>query len=154
MKWYFTKIPLFFTLFFIFFSVYLRHIGNGKERGEMTTIKIFYIPFDVGTYLPVTPENIEDQAQCIFKLSSKDSDIKTLKDILEASKSGSFIDKLVRLKVVSLYSKDVYVDFEGGMKKGSNELEKLTEQSFSKLKLLTKRWEKTRQKECRYVWGK
>lgn len=148
------KIFLLFPYFALILSFIFLFPNAGKvETGEMKMVKVFYLPFDVATYLPVTPVNIEKEAQCVFRFPFQGDDIKKLKDILNTEKRGNFIDKLVRLKIVGLYSEDVYVDIKGGLRKGNNE-SKLINRAFSDLKVLSKEWEKMRKKECRYAWSR
>lgn len=77
---------------------------------EKEIYKIFYIPFDVETYIPITPDNIEKNAHYVFEKSSKEidrifiyskqcksisplrSDFKTTRAKIIKIKSGEFIN--------------------------------------------------------------
>ncbi len=122
--------------------------GNLMKTGK---IKIFYLPFDIGTYLPVTPDNIEEQAKCVFILPSSDEVVLRLKNIIESPhQKGDFIYKLVRLKIDGLYKDPILVDMEGNCIESKEQVFKLSEKDFSDLKNLTTKLEKQRPYDCRY----
>ena len=49
-------------------------MGESFAMEEKEIYKIFYIPFDVETYIPITPGSIEKNAHYTFEKSSKEID--------------------------------------------------------------------------------
>lgn len=76
---------------------------------------LYYIPFETQTYMPVTRELIEKQATCTFNISPPNKSADVLKQIIEKTNPGNFDNRVVRLKIVSLYREDIYVDQDGGI---------------------------------------
>jgi hypothetical protein len=74
---------------------------------------IYYIPFNVETYIPVTKSNIEEKSHYKFNISSKEF-ILHIKTMLNAMKEGQFLPKRVRLKLV-MDSIEYFFDSEGGV---------------------------------------
>jgi len=126
-------------------------IALGGNIMKTNKVKIFYLPFDVGTYLPVTPDNIEEQAKCIFNLPLSDDIVTRLQNIFNLPHhKGDFINKLVRLKIEGLHKEPILVDMEGNVMESKEQVFKFSEQVFSELKDLTVTLEKQRPHDCRY----
>lgn len=77
-------------------------------------LKVFYIPIATETYIPITSENIEQQAQYIF--TTKDIKFKDAVSQIQNSKVVKGINKItdvlnMRIKIIDLHSKKtLFVD--------------------------------------------
>lgn len=72
-------------------------------------MKIYYVPFNVETYVPVTINNIEDMAFYKFEVHNNSELAIKLINLLEQNGHNDFDDKRVRLKVIN-NGKTYYVD--------------------------------------------
>jgi hypothetical protein len=77
-------------------------------------MKIYYIPFKVETYIPVTIDDIEKRAFYSFKVPESSKLTIELKKLLNANIPGTFNNKAVRLKVIE-GSNIYYVDSLGNI---------------------------------------
>ncbi len=85
------------------------------HRNEFIGV-IYYIPFHVETYVPVTPETIEATAHQKVVLYRESELLNRLKDELTDNQiPGRFDDRTVRLKV-RLKRRVFLVDSDGGVK--------------------------------------
>ena len=114
----------------------------------MKSITLYYIPFYIQTYTPVTSNLIEKQAYCTFHISSSDNLASSLKEILNNTTTGNFDNTVVRLKIVRLYHDDVYIDIEGGVYRAGQE-RKLPSEAFEQLKKYMTRLKMENPKSCR-----
>lgn len=129
--------------FFIFIS---------KEGGfcHMETTKLFYVPFDISTYMAITRDSIEKDAKqsyCVFDLNFSHKKVNWLKEIINKTKTGSFNNYIVRLKIIGLYDDDIYIDQDGGMYRSGKETE-LTIDGFQELKKFIDKLLKENPKNC------
>ncbi|MBI4744935.1 MAG: hypothetical protein HY776_09015 [Actinobacteria bacterium] len=92
-------------------------LGACNSKGENMYINVYYIPFKIQTYTPVTIQDIERRAFYKFKINSESELSIKLVKLLESKNRGKFDDKVVRLKV-KIGEKIYYVDSEGNIKKG------------------------------------
>ncbi len=121
------------TIWILFFASLL-----GTEAGATKFSKalIYYIPFQVETYEPVTPENIKEKAK--YTIESKDRHrISQLLDLMSGGrKCEGFDNKRVRLLVLFEGGKpEIMVDAEGNVSEGKK-LHVLSAREFEKLKKL------------------
>lgn len=79
-------------------------------------MKVYYIPFEVKTYVPVTIENIGNRAFYVFQITTESDQAKNLIKILDENDAGTFNSKMVRLKV-QLQGKTYFVDSNGNVQK-------------------------------------
>jgi len=76
---------------------------------------IYYKPFNIATLLPVTAENIEQQANCVFRVEPSDPVFQRIVAILNSAQLGTFNSWQVRVKIV-LDDVDVtLIDRNGGI---------------------------------------
>lgn len=99
--------------------------------GELT---IYYIPFDVETFSPVTVDLIESQASCVFHLSALDPSAQRLRELLSRSADGEFDGRRVRLKAAGLAKAPVFVDADGGLRNESGNESRLEQGNFEALR--------------------
>lgn len=98
---------------------------------------VYYVPFDVDTYAPVTTENIVEQSFCKLSFSGSSDVAKSLTYLLTAAPAGTFSNKVVRLKVSMPNDVDIFVDTDGGVLITGNELHKrLSGNDFTVLRAL------------------
>lgn len=103
---------------------------------NMNDVFVYYMPFDVDTYVPVTTENIEEQSFCKLSFSESSDVAKSLIYLLTKATTGAFSNKVVRLKVSSP-SADIFVDMDGGVLiAGDEQHKRLTGDDFTVLKAL------------------
>jgi len=109
-------------------------------------MKIYYIPFKVETYVPVTTNDIESRAIYIFEVPNDSELAIKLTKMLEQDNHGAFDNKKVRLKVRS-DDKIYYIDSEGHVmvsmkisQCNKEDIEKVIKEMISKYKI-----KKTRQ---------
>lgn len=85
--------------------------ADGKKYYD--TVKIYYIPIGIETYIPITPKNIELSAFKVIKVSYSSDYLKKLIAMVEASASGNFSSDHVRVKMLLPDSKVIYIDNYG-----------------------------------------
>jgi hypothetical protein len=104
------------------------------------TIRIFYYPFNLQTFRPITTENIEEEAWCRFSMSSDEPDAEALLGLLTQTVDGVFDSRVVRLKVAGHRQRDIYVDIDAGtLEQPSGKQANLTPDAFIRLKDLMER---------------
>lgn len=96
---------------------------------------IFYTPFYMETYMPLTTSNIEHDAKCTGVLNLKDPVSIELKDIFDKSIKSTFRDGSVRLKISGLFSDPIIVDRDGIYILGQKSYA-LSKEKFQKLETL------------------
>ena len=105
----------------------------------MQEVTIFYIPFNVHTYVPVTIDSIEKNAACRFVVPRTGKEAGSLRRDLENSTKGKFDNDVVRLKVSGLVEQEVFIDMDGGVLFGrGGEEKRLLESHFTSVKALMK----------------
>ncbi len=96
-------------------------------------VTIYYLPFAVETFLPVTVDSIEENARCVFSFEPSADQAANLRDWFARVMKDGFDKKRVRLKVVGLENVPFYVDADGGLRKGDSGTGKLKEEAFKAL---------------------
>lgn len=93
--------------------------ASGKRSGvRMQNVKIYYLPFNMGTYMPVTESNIVEKAHYFITFPLQSDSVNELRKLISEQVSGAFDSRVVRLKVEGLQMADIYVDKDGGIKTG------------------------------------
>jgi len=83
----------------------------GSAQSEESTTKVYFVPFEVETYVPITPETIESQAWEKWTISSKEENSRLLR-ILRGGPEGAY-DKN-KTRVLIIFGKEsYYVDSSG-----------------------------------------
>jgi len=104
---------------------------------NMNDVFVYYLPFDVDTYVPVTTENIVEQSFCKLSFSESSDVAKSLGYLLTTATSGVFSNKVVRLKVSKPNGVDMFVDTDGGVLiTGDEQHKRLSDDDFTVLKAL------------------
>lgn len=95
-------------------------MGNISNSGgaKLSIITLYYIPFDIETFLPITPDLIEGKADCVFRLDKSSDDASILKKIFNELVKGEFQKPVVRLKIIGLGEEDIFLDRDGGVLMG------------------------------------
>jgi len=101
--------------------------------GAVTQITIHYLPFSVETFLPVTIDSLEKDARCVFSFEASPEDTTNLHRWFANVTKGDFDKKRVRLMLAGLEDARLYVDAEGGLRRGSSGVGKLNEHAFKAL---------------------
>lgn len=87
------------------------------------SMKAFYIPFDVQTYVPVTRDNIETMANYSVSIPESSETYRTVRSAFQNRGAGTIDGRMIRLKVV-MYDVTVWADALGGaMDNDGRELE-------------------------------
>ena len=98
---------------------------------------LYYFPFYLETFTPITTEDIEERARCKLTLRAGGSDAGELRGILADTETGEFDDRVVRVKVVGLDNGDVFVDKDAGVLRSDTGMAaRLTQAAFGKLERL------------------
>jgi hypothetical protein len=79
-------------------------------------VTVYFIPFELETYIPITPATIKCQALEKWAVSDE-TQVSHLIDILKQGVEATFDDHRVRVKV-SVHNKTYYIDSEGVVRKG------------------------------------
>jgi len=87
---------------------------SGSCTGE-DRMKIYFIPFNVQTYVPVTMNNIEEKAFHVFEITNNSKLAIKLIRMLDQDNYGILDDKMIRLKLQNR-DKIYYVDSKGNIK--------------------------------------
>lgn len=98
--------------------------------GSATEIAVHYLPFAAETFVPVTVDNIEEEARCAFRFEPSADESARLLDWFGRTGDGVFDGKRVRLKLAGLEAAALYVDAEGGVRRGRRELGRLELEAF------------------------
>jgi hypothetical protein len=106
----------------------------------MANVKIYYLPFDFETFVPVTIDTIEGQASCVLDVDGTSSDAKELRDLFLRLEPGAFDNRVVRVKAVGLFPHETYVDVDAGVLMGRGGKEgRLGTNALSQLKVILQR---------------
>lgn len=99
---------------FLMLPVFLLFACGGTSKIEKSAemVRIFYFPFYLETFHPITLDNIEEKAMCKFSISVEEAD-KILR-IFDAASPGEFDNQRVRLKISGLKN-IVFLDADGGL---------------------------------------
>ena len=81
---------------------------------DENNLMIFYLPFVLETYMPVTTKNIESLSECKKRILKTSKEASALTKILDRPVEGSFDRYKVRLKIKGLSTDPVYIDQKGG----------------------------------------
>tara|TARA_B100000768_G_C11145175_1_gene317855 strand:+ start:299 stop:718 length:420 start_codon:yes stop_codon:yes gene_type:complete len=104
---------------------------------NMNDVFVYYMPFDVDTYVPVTAENIVEQSFCKLAFSESSDVAKSLKYLLTKATAGAFSNKVVRMRVSRPNGVDIFVDMDGGVLiTGDEQHKRLSGDDFTVLKAL------------------
>ncbi len=117
----------------------------------METIKLYYVPFDISTYIAVTRDSIEEDTKrsyCVFDLGFSYEKMNWFKEIFNKTKTGTFNNRIVRLKITGLYEDNIYIDQDGGLYRNDKEM-RLTIDGFKELKDIMGRLVKENPKSCK-----
>lgn len=99
-------------------------------------VKLFYLPFEAETYVPVTRQTIEKDATCVFELAAMTAQARRLAHLLQSGVEGGFDDRVVRLKIVGLLPESLFVNQDGEVMREPARMYRLSERSFGELKVL------------------
>ncbi|MFA5677499.1 MAG: hypothetical protein WC953_03695 [Pseudomonas sp.] len=102
------------------------------------TIFIYYYPFELETFSPISEKDIESVARCTLHIPREHRLVKELFSIFEKVEAGEFDSRVVRMKIKSPRSVISYVDQDGGLKsvvKSGTSDAKLTAEGFRLLKV-------------------
>ena len=80
------------------------------KRGMEEMVKIYYLPFELETFTPVTRQDIEKRANYVFILGIEDPMVVQITEYLSENIEGQFINKVVRMKTEGLSQGTLYVD--------------------------------------------
>jgi hypothetical protein len=104
-----------------------------KEPHTMDDMIIYYLSFDVETFLPVGVDTIEKEADCRFVVAI-DSDVAgKLNALFSRELRGQFNNEVVRVKVIGPSDDPIFVDRDGGILRGTRE-GRLTSTAFDDLR--------------------
>lgn len=113
--------------------------GNSARAGQLmneTAVRIYYIPFNYETYVPVTTDSIEKDAICVLSISPTSEQADSIRRIIGAAESGKFDDQFVRMKAVGLLPGNLFIDKYGGVRGKDAEDRKLGPDGLGDLKSL------------------
>ena len=121
----------------VFCQLLVGAIAYAEET--MNDVFVYYVPFDVDTYVPVTTENIVEQSFCKLSFAESSDAAKSLTYLLTTATSGAFSNKVVRLKVSKPNGIDMFVDTDGGVLiTGDDGHKRLSVNDFTVLRALMK----------------
>lgn len=127
---------LFFSSFLMLQLVGCAASADGGSD-HMKDVIIFYLSFDVDTYVPVTIDSIEKEAACRFVLRGDSQAASTLRRAVENVGEGDFDGRVVRVKASGLVEETVFIDVDGGVLFGTGRAERrLAEGDFTAVKAL------------------
>lgn len=108
---------------YLFVGLLTLGIGCGKTAGSPGGLSVnpkpitaHYIPFELQTYTPVTPESIERDAVCVFPIDKGSELSDAIEEIISQSSNGKFAADFVRLKVTGVYAAPLLIDARGGVR--------------------------------------
>ncbi|WP_142904335.1 hypothetical protein [Exilibacterium tricleocarpae] len=105
----------------------------------MNQVEIFYVPIGVETYMPMTPENIEESAVFVGEIALTNRRIKKLFKLLGSSSKGEFEIDNLRAKIVLPENKVTYIDNNGGIHSPELETYKLFDSELQAVKKILER---------------
>lgn len=103
--------------------------------GSATDIAVHYLPFAAETFAPVTVDNIEAEATCGFRFEPTADETAQLLDWFAHTGDGDFDGKRVRLKLTGLEAAALYVDADGGLRRGREQPGRLAAEAFGALEV-------------------
>lgn len=98
-------------------------------------VSICYVPIGVETYVPMTPENIEQHCARTAQINAADKKYLEIKSLLQKAGLGSFDREAVRVKLTEVGAEPIYIDNAGGVSSGKSEL-RLNASALAKVKRL------------------
>jgi hypothetical protein len=132
------KQTILFLLQVVLFIGFCWSITMADEKSKK--VKVYYSYFDFDTFLPLTTDLIEKEADCIFEFDRTSDKAKRLTQIIDKLTGGLFDNEFVRLKVSGLFFHDFFVDQRGGVLRGNTGSLKLKPDAFIELKKLLDEW--------------
>jgi hypothetical protein len=96
-------------------------------------LMFYYLPFSVETFLPATVDSIERDARCVLSFKPSEDEMKALREALGSMDPGGFDRKRVRLKILGLELTAIFVDADGGLRKGGKNVGRVTASAFRSL---------------------
>ena len=117
------------------------------EEVAMTAIRIHLLPMEYETYAPVTRSSIETEATCQFTQGIGGA-VGLLRRLLKEAKSGAFDNDIVRVKIVGLERRPVFIDKEGGIWRGDGKSARLTREGLAKLREVLQELERDLPEAC------
>lgn len=115
----------------------LLHTTISQAKENLTELKIFYTPFEIETYSPITPSTIEEQSHCSFQIEFTNDYKNSFYSIFSNLKRDTFDSKRVRLKLIGYGNAPIYVDSQGRISNKTGEY-LLSESQFKDLNKLLK----------------
>lgn len=112
---------------------------SSEEFSSNKPITIFYFPFALETFHPITITNIEAGARCRFLLAANDENATQLFELLKNRTDGSIRNKFIRVKISEPGVGETYVDRFGGILIGYDQQGQLTHDALDRLKILMER---------------
>lgn len=104
------------------------------RSGAYDSLLVRYIPFDVETYSPVTPNNINESTVCVYG-GVPEKTLQSMRELIDLAGEGRFDDARVRVKLEEFDGSDVYIDADGGILiEPASTIRKLSESNFAALK--------------------
>ena len=98
-------------------------------------IRLYYIPFDLETYNPITVNDISKRATYRWLIDSTSKLASRLKVCFDSFEPGDFSGNFVRLRIDGILKLPIFVDREGGVLLGKKgEAKSLTRSAFTELK--------------------
>lgn len=128
-----------YVILFLLLGLFLNfNGGNTKEMKHVdkeAIMKIYFIPFEIETYVPVTILNIEDSSIYELRFVKEHIFCTELRNLLESNKVNNKIDnKAIRLKVEFTREKNVYyVDQKGVVLKNNETYYQLSKKAMQKI---------------------
>ena len=111
------------------------HGAGAASESPVSELTVFYLPFSVETFRPVTVDTIEQDARCVFSFEPSAQEVKELRGYFGVLERGGFDKKRVRLMIVGLEDKAVFMDADGGLRRGSANVGRLQPGTFKSLEV-------------------
>ena len=111
-------------------------VAKGESsKMRQAVAKIFFIPFEIETYMPVSTKNIEEYSQNIIGFYNQHEFCKMLPEVLERTKKKVDIDnKKIRFKFENYVDKKIYfIDQSGVVKRNDGRTFILNKEELKKL---------------------
>lgn len=106
----------------------------GENRND---VLVYYKPFNIDTFVPVTMKNIDEKAHCKLSFPASSDVVKALSYLITSADNGEFSDMLVRLKVSSADGVNMFVEQDGSVFfSDSNRTGRLSPENFIVLRAL------------------
>jgi len=111
------------------------HGAGAAGETAVSELRVFYLPFSVETFRPVTVDTIERDARCVFSFKPSAQETKELRGDLGGLERGGFDNRRVRLKIVGLEDTAVFIDAIGGVRRRSANVGRLQPGNFKSLEV-------------------